>query len=151
MIEMIIVIVIIGILASVAIPKINAMKDAANASTCVHEVALLMQEIAAAYTGVKTFPQWTQMKLEDNVTNIKLNIGTRGNGIHNGNEIVHDNTIAYHCDGLKIIDIEPSTNVATGKYQIFITIVDSPTNASALRAANILEEQHRGLTRTFRM
>lgn len=151
MIEMIFVIVIIGILASVAIPKMNGMKDAANASTCVHETGLLMQEIAASYSGAKTFYEWSTLKLEDNITNITLNIDTSGNGIQNGNEVVHDNTITYHCDGEKIIDIEPSTNAATGSYQIFITIVDTPSSPSALKAANILEKQYVGLTRTFRM
>ncbi len=43
MIELIFVIVIIGILAAVAIPKLAATRDDAEASTCVHEVGQLIQ------------------------------------------------------------------------------------------------------------
>jgi len=50
MIELIFVIVIIGILAAVAIPKLAATRSNASASTCVHEIGSLIQELGAAYT-----------------------------------------------------------------------------------------------------
>ena len=50
MIELIFVIVIIGILAAVAIPKLAANRDDAVASTCQHEIGQFLSEITAFYT-----------------------------------------------------------------------------------------------------
>ena len=52
MIELIFVIVIIGILAAVAIPKLAATRDNATATTCVHEVGQLVGEVSQMYTSV---------------------------------------------------------------------------------------------------
>ena len=49
MIELIFVIVIIGILASVAIPKLAASRDDAEASVCIHEAGQLIQVLSAQY------------------------------------------------------------------------------------------------------
>ena len=148
MIEMVFVIVIIGILAAVAMPKMVGMKDAANASTCVHEVGQLMQEIVVCYTGSKTFDEWKTNKLEDNVTNIRLNVDTSGNGIHNSNETVYDHIISYHCDGKKIAELETSTN-ANGNYQLRITIEAAPSSPASLKASNILQKQYTGIEKVF--
>ena len=56
MIEVVFVIVIIGILAAVAIPKLAATRnDAKNASDCQNVVACLT-DIAATYTAKETVP-----------------------------------------------------------------------------------------------
>ena len=52
MIELIFVIVIIGILAAVAIPKLAATRSDAKAATCNHEIGQLVSEISAKYTSV---------------------------------------------------------------------------------------------------
>ena len=51
MIELIFVIVIIGILAAVAIPKLAATRDDAKASTAVANLATCIKDVAAAYTA----------------------------------------------------------------------------------------------------
>jgi len=51
MIELIFVIVIIGILAAVAIPKLAATRDDAKAVKAVHNVATCISDIGAAYTA----------------------------------------------------------------------------------------------------
>jgi len=51
MIELIFVIVIIGILAAVAIPKLSATRDDAKASTAIINLATCIFDIGAAYTG----------------------------------------------------------------------------------------------------
>ncbi len=152
MIELIFVIVIIGILAAVAIPKLAANKDDATASTCMHEVGQLMSELSQSYAAAASYEEWKTLTLDDNITNINVGVTTEGNGINNAaGTIAHDATIAYHCDGLKIIDIEPSLDAGTGNYKIDITIVDTPAGPAALKAANDLEKQHGGLTKTFKM
>ena len=72
MIEIIFVIVIIGVLASVAIPKLQSLRDNATASTCVHEVGQFINELTQRYGSSKTFASWQAFKLEDNITNITL-------------------------------------------------------------------------------
>lgn len=151
MIELIFVIIIIGVLAAVAMPKLASVMDDARAATCVHEVGQLLHEIGARYTGTKTYSIWSTLKLEDNITNINLNVGTSGSGIANGNEIVEGNTISYICEGVKIIDIKPSVNAVTKHYQIHVDVVASPTSPAALKASHILKKQYSGLTKDFRL
>lgn len=51
MIELIFVIIIIGILAAVAIPKLSATRDDAKASKAATNLALLITDIGAYYTA----------------------------------------------------------------------------------------------------
>ena len=54
MIELIFVIVIIGILAVIAIPKLNATRDDAKVATALQNVATCIQDIGSAYTATGT-------------------------------------------------------------------------------------------------
>jgi len=67
MIELIFVIVIIGILAAVAIPRLAATRDDAKVSACVQDVATLMQDLSTYYTSQGSFS--TTMK---DMTNVEL-------------------------------------------------------------------------------
>ena len=51
MIELIFVIVIIGILAVIAIPKLNATRDDAKVATALQNVSTCLQDTGSAYTG----------------------------------------------------------------------------------------------------
>ena len=55
MIELIFVIVILGILASVAIPKLAATRDDAKISKALNELATLKSDFAAYYTSKGTY------------------------------------------------------------------------------------------------
>ena len=66
MIELIFVIVILGILASVAIPKLAATRDDAKISKAASEVSTLVSDLGAYYTGHGTFGKLSDM------TNVKL-------------------------------------------------------------------------------
>lgn len=151
MIELVMVIMIVGILSSVALPRLSSQRDNAIASKCVHEIGQLLSEITTTYTSVKTFEQWKGMKIEDNITNISVSVGDGETGIVNGNELIHDTIVEYQCDGEKIVDILATNNPTTLKYQLSLTIVDTPNTPASLKAANILEEQYTGLTRTFQL
>ena len=68
MIELIFVIVILGILASVAIPKLAATRDDAEVSKAMQNVATVVADLGSYYTA--------QGKMEDNIskmTNVELN------------------------------------------------------------------------------
>ena len=67
MIELIFVIVIIGILAAVAIPRLAATRDDAKVSACVQDVTTLMQDLSSYYTSQGGFS--TTVK---DMTNVEL-------------------------------------------------------------------------------
>ena len=62
MIELIFVIVIIGILAAVAVPKLAATRDDAKNVADKANVATCLSDVLAAYTSTKTTPAKTVSK-----------------------------------------------------------------------------------------
>lgn len=72
MIELIFVIVILGILASVAIPKLAATRDDAKISKAASEVATLVSDLGAYYTAQGNFDtnmtKMTNVQLADGKT-----------------------------------------------------------------------------------
>ncbi|GEM_PF-1685796 len=61
MIELIFVIVIIGILAAVAIPRLAATRDDAKVATCSADVATLMKDLSSHYTSQGKFSSIGEM------------------------------------------------------------------------------------------
>ncbi len=78
MIELIFVIVILGILASVAIPKLAATRDDAKISKAASEVSTLVSDLGAYYTGHGAFGN-----IED-MTNVKLTTDAAGTTVATG-------------------------------------------------------------------
>ena len=74
MIELIFVIVILGILASVAIPKLNATRDDAEQAKFATNVSTIMGDFASYYTAKGTFPAESGTNFAA-VTNVPLNSG----------------------------------------------------------------------------
>ncbi|MBN2871034.1 MAG: type II secretion system protein, partial [Campylobacterales bacterium] len=66
MIELIFVIVILGILAAVAIPRLAATRDDAKISTKIQEATQFLQEMGATYTAKGSFLKVSEM------SNVKL-------------------------------------------------------------------------------
>jgi len=99
MIELIFVIVIIGILAAVAIPKLAANRTKAQATVCVHEVGQFISEVSATYTADFSKLYANQM------TNIYTasSIPSGKNGFKNAK--VDGNGVFYYCDGSKVVKI----------------------------------------------
>lgn len=67
MIELIFVIVILGILAAVAIPRLSATRDDAKAVSIKQDIATAVQAIPAWYTGQKEISVRKAMQLDTNV------------------------------------------------------------------------------------
>ena len=76
MIELIFVIVILGILASVAIPRLAATREDAEISTTIANLRALISEVSSYYVGHGTFGAvpWSD------VTNVPLKSHDNGNG-----------------------------------------------------------------------
>ena len=146
MIEIIFVIVIIGILAAVAIPKLVANRNNATASLCAYEVGQLVHEISNTYTSLG-YSGFQSITIHD-ISDIKTNVGLLDNGIFEVDGTQVDTTgVTYYCDGealvklvgvrngseynLTLEDKNPTTPVGVGAEQKLIK--QNILIASALR------------------
>jgi general secretion pathway protein G len=145
MIELIFVIVIIGILAAVAIPKLAANKDDATAATCKHEFGQLITEISGAYTASSDFAAWKLVQVGQ-VTNLTTNIGATGTkGIEEAaNTVIDAGTLTYNCDGEPMATIKAAANAA-GDYQLTVAL-QTATAPANIKAVTDLTAQYNGQT-----
>jgi len=99
MIELIFVIVIIGILAAVAIPRLAATRDDAKVASCVADVTTLLKDVSSYYTS--------QGSLNTDITamtNVELHTATPITATGDAG-VLH-----YACDAP--VDIEDATKAA---------------------------------------
>jgi len=96
MIELIFVIVILGILASVAIPKLAATRDDAKISKALNEISMLKNDLSSYYTSAGTFGG-----TKSNVTNVDLYTNANcqaANKVGNGTALnTNGGTTYYYC------------------------------------------------------
>jgi general secretion pathway protein G len=113
MIELIFVIVIIGILAAVAIPKLASNRDEAAAATCTQEVSSLVQEMATYYTKNGA---WDGLARVTNVqTGVPTVAGNGRNGLADAAATVPavGTGVTYVCNGEAIATITPTMTATT--------------------------------------
>jgi prepilin-type N-terminal cleavage/methylation domain-containing protein len=75
MIELIFVIVILGILAAVAIPKLAATRDDAKMSRATTDISTVVSDFGTYYTAKSNFKSTTNV---NDITNVKLTTTTDG-------------------------------------------------------------------------
>ena len=108
MIELIFVIVIIGILAAVAIPRLAATRDDAKVSVCMQEATNILDSITARYTAQGKLGAISEL------TNLPGGISVgRGNGngfkealttsIDIPTAVGNGTPVTYLCDGLEAV------------------------------------------------
>ena len=147
MIELIFVIVIIGILAAVAIPKLASTRDDAEASTCIHEIGQFTQELAATYAKEGNANYKTTL-LKD-MTNVQIvTAKTDGNGLVGAvaTALVPGTDITYACGG-EIVVTYTGVNAGTD-YNLTVAVEDAATNSPANEIAKkeVLDKMLNGLT-----
>ncbi|WBR54536.1 type II secretion system protein [Campylobacter sp. VBCF_01 NA2] len=114
MIELIFVIVILGILAAVAIPRLAATRDDAEISKAATNLSTVVSDVTAYYTSKTNFN--SDMK---KMTNVSLNIGT--------GDTFAGTLQVKGKDCIKITAVEPTAaNVA------YVQVTEVKTNADAL-------------------
>jgi len=108
MIELIFVIVIIGILAAVAIPRLAATRDDAKIATCMDGASSFMQQVSAYYTS-----QGDLGKIEDMTNFPKATATNKLNGfsqidttLGGGAQI----SVNYLCDGAAAIKFDVNSS-----------------------------------------
>ena len=105
MIELIFVIVILGILASVALPKLAATRDDALIASCIADTKTAIDDIISwtTATGKQIYPPYTFTSVdlkEDNTTSITLN--------YTGSTSAHFATLNYYCGRKRDLTQPPS-------------------------------------------
>ncbi|MEA2029348.1 MAG: type II secretion system protein [Campylobacterota bacterium] len=135
MIELIFIITIVGILATIALPKLSATRDEASATTCIHEVTQLVNELSTQYTkrGNNAF---MNMELQ-HLTNVELGV-TVYSGLANApTDTISSSTdeLHYLCDGMRSVkftwdalDSEILIESTANDYNI----TDDPTNLAQI-------------------
>ena len=111
MIELIFVIVIIGILAAVAIPRLAATRDDAKVASCVADVTTFLKDVSAYYTS--------QGSLNTDITamtNVELDESTAL--AFNGTTGVVSGAYTYPCDS-------PGNGATAGTAAVTFTFKDS--------------------------
>jgi len=110
MVELIFVIVVIGILSSVAIPMFASSKDDAVAATCVHEFNQFNKEVQAAYIHSDGLEDFLSKRISD-ISNITLAAEANlKNGTPGGNGTRVHRWIRYICNGEQVGWIDPRIN-----------------------------------------
>jgi len=126
MIELIVVIMVIGILATVAIPKLTASRDDAEAAVCAQEVDRLIKEISSHYkkVGFNEFKNTSISKISNVAVSSNATRGLQKDGT------VHDASLEYVCDGEKIVKFSGSFTSSEATYKLSIQTLTGSTPAS---------------------
>jgi general secretion pathway protein G len=114
MIELIFVIVILGILAAVAIPRLAATRDDAKIATKVQESTQALQEMSSYYTAHGFFGKVSDM------TNVKLSTSATAETPADASEMNASATV-YITDGNQVGCVSMATT-ATGAKEGNVTI-----------------------------
>ena len=140
MIELVFVIVIIGILSAVTIPKMAASKDKATGSMCIHEVGQLIQEISRVFmlSGTTFFKDLNI----STISNVTTNVGTNGTGIaETPSAKVDTQGITYVCDGEALVFIVGNYRASQNAYVLSISNLN-PTEPACINAAIQLRKMY---------
>ena len=124
MIELIFVIVILGILASVAIPRLAGTRTDAEIATTVANLRILLSDLNSYYVVKGEFPQGSNGVKWSEITNVYLEQAVNGNGY-------------LMVGGVRCIEV--SVNNKTGVLPARINFIKYPTNKDKCVCKEVLE------------
>ena len=124
MIELIFVIVILGILASVAIPRLAATRTDAEVAATVANLRTLISDLNSYYVVKGEFPQGSNGVKWSEITNVYLEQAVNGNGY-------------LMVGGEKCIEVSVSNR--TDVLPAYITFIKYPTNKDKGVCKEVLE------------
>ena len=130
MIELIFVIVIVGVLSAVAIPKLTANRTSADAAMCEYAVSKFARELVNYYTlrGHEGFTT----QLISKITNVKIlnNDPNYSSGILLDGYITDG--IQYNCDNIKLATFKYSFDMPLDRYILVMQVYKGSTPSSSL-------------------
>ena len=128
MIELIFVIVILGILASVAIPRLAATRTDAEVATAVANLRTLLSDLNSYYAVKDEFPQGSNGVKWSEITNVHL---------ENANSSVVGGTGYLMVGGERCIEV--TVNNRVGVLPAYIKFTKYPTNQNKGVCKEVLE------------
>jgi len=126
MVELIFVIVIIGILAAVAVPKLAATRDDAYGAICTENSQRILIEITASYAR-NGYTKFSDLGI-GSISSMSTNV-TVGNGISDPPDRKVKEGITVLCDGTPLLYLKGFT--VAGDYNITVTDL-APTEPPAV-------------------
>lgn len=133
-IELIFVMLVVGILAVVAIPRLAESRDDAHAVKCTQEVQQLLSEITQNY-AYKGYSEFSTLAIEK-MTNLIV-AAVEGDGVSSPQGSLVPNGIIYMCDGEDIVEIRGTL----GGLEYNLTVTDlSPTTPAAVTASELIRK-----------
>ena len=135
MIELIFVIVIIGILAAVAIPRLAATRDDAKMAICMNDASRFVPEISQYYTSQGSLAKISEM------TNYATAAKGKTNGFIADTALgTNSQTATYTCDGNNMLTFKNSVD-ANGTLTIAVERVTTTLKNNADKAGSALVNQ----------
>jgi len=138
MVELIFVIVIIGILSSVAIPKLAATRDDAYAAICTEVTQRILSEITAAYAR-NGYTKFSTLGI-GSISSISTS-QTEGNGILDLPSKKVKDGITILCDGAPLLYLRGFT--VANDYNITVTDLAPTDPPAAFIAADNIRTIHK--------
>jgi len=144
MIELIFVIVIIGILAAVAIPKLAANRDDATAATCATQIGSLITEITTNYAK-EGYSGFTNAAFTiANLTNVPAGVTGAKSGLTQAGTAQVSSGLNYNCEGGESLAITFAPNATDASiYEMTLSTAGvSATVPAAIKAAKVTEKNY---------
>jgi len=139
MIELIFVIVIIGILAAVAIPRLAATRDDAKVATCMDGASAFMSQVTAYYTSQGA------LKTVGDMTNFPVATATNKlNGFDDITQTMNDTgsaVVKYLCDGGPVMAFDINSTSTGFTIEPKDATDDAAAHKVAENAANALNDK----------
>lgn len=142
MIELVFVIVIIGILAAVAIPRLAANRDDATAATCVQQIGNIVSESTTQYAKLG-YSDFQNLKVSE-LTNVKTGAtGTETGLTQAGTNSVIDG-LNFNCEGGEVVEISFDQNASDASiYEMKLDVAGADTTVpAAIKAVEIVKKNY---------
>jgi len=134
MIELIFVIVIIGILAAVAIPRLAATRDDAKVATCMSDASAFVSQVTAYYTAngrLDKISDMTNYQVDASSSNKINGFDSDGDATEGLNK--DGQTVNFWCDGGKVFEVKTESNAT----DFTLTFTDKATGDADEKVAQL--------------